>query len=226
MWTIENDDEIQWLENQFEEIGDLYIADGHHRSASAELLYEEDKHTGNENLNYFMSFLIADSNVKIYEYNRIISDLNGHSKEDFMNKISEHFIIESKKQELWKPQQKYEFGMYLDGEFYALRLKEEKFEFDSVLAKLDAQILYNTVLQPILGIDDLRTDDRIAYIPGTKSITSIKEMVDSGEFEVGFMLYPIDISEIKAIADENLIMPPKSTYIEPKFRSGLVIYEL
>nr|WP_294936854.1 DUF1015 domain-containing protein [uncultured Flavobacterium sp.] len=226
LWTIENDDEIQWLENQFEEIGDLYIADGHHRSASAELLYEEDKHTGNANLNYFMSFLIADSNVKIYEYNRIISDLNGHSKEDFMNMISGNFIIESKKQELWKPQQKYEFGMYLDGEFYALRLKEEKFEFDSVLAKLDAQILYNTVLQPILGIDDLRTDDRIAYIPGTKSITSIKEMVDSGEFEVGFMLYPIDISEIKAIADENLIMPPKSTYIEPKFRSGLVIYEL
>lgn len=226
LWTIENEDEIQWLENQFEEIGDLYIADGHHRSASAELLYEEDKHMGNVNLNYFMSFLIADSNVKIYEYNRIISDLNGYSKDDFIKKVSDNFVIKSKKQELWKPKHKFEFGMYLDGEFYALRLKEEKFNFDNVLSKLDAQILYDTVLQPILGIEDLRTDDRIAYIPGTKSITSIKEMVDSGEFEVGFMLYPIDISEIKAIADENLIMPPKSTYIEPKFRSGLVVYEL
>jgi uncharacterized protein (DUF1015 family) len=226
LWSIEDDHEINWLENQFEKIGDIYIADGHHRSASAELLFEEDKHLGNENLNYFMSFLIADTNVKIYEYNRIISDLNGHSKEDFILKIAENFVIKSKKQELWKPKHKFEFGMYLDGEFYALRLKEEKFAFENVLAKLDAQILYDTVLQPILGIEDLRTDDRIAYIPGTKSITAIKEMVDNDEFEVGFMLYPIDIEEIKTIADLNLIMPPKSTYIEPKFRSGLVVYEL
>ena len=226
LWKIENDAEIEWLKQKFTEIGDLYIADGHHRSASSELLYEEDKHSGNENLNYFMSFLIADSNVKIYEFNRIISDLNGHSKEDFIKKVAENFVIKTKKQELWKPKHKFEFGMYFDGEFYALRLKEEKFKFDNLLAKLDAQILYDTVLKPILGIDDLRTDDRIAYIPGTKSITSIKELVDNGEYEVGFMLYPIDIKEIKAIADENLIMPPKSTYIEPKFRSGLVVYEL
>lgn len=226
LWTIETGDEINWLKQKFEQIGDLYIADGHHRSASAELLYQEDKHLGNENLNYFMSFLIADSNVKIYEFNRIISDLNGHSKDDFIKKVAENFVIKTKKQELWKPKHKFEFGMYFDGEFYALRLKEDKFKFDTVLSKLDAQILYNTVLKPILGIDDLRTDDRIAYIPGTKSITSIKELVDNGEYEVGFMLYPIDIKEIKSIADENLIMPPKSTYIEPKFRSGLVVYEL
>jgi uncharacterized protein (DUF1015 family) len=226
LWKIDDDSEISWLQNQFKNLGDLYIADGHHRSASAELLYDEDKASGNENLNYFMSFLIADSNVKIYEYNRIIKDLNGLSKEDFIKKIAENFVIKTKKQELWQPKHKFEFGMYLDGEFYALRLKEDLFVFKNALSKLDAQLIYDTILKPVLGIDDLRTDDRIEYIPGTKSITTIKEMVDSGEFEVGFMLYPITISEIKDIADSNLIMPPKSTYIEPKFRSGLVIYEL
>jgi uncharacterized protein (DUF1015 family) len=226
LWKIDSETEINWLQNQFQNIGDLYIADGHHRSASAELLYEQDKDSGNENLNYFMSFLIADTNVKIYEFNRIVRDLNGHSKEDFIKKIAENFVIKSKKQELWKPKHKFEFGMYFDGEFYALRLKEEKFSFENALEQLDAQILYDTVLNPILGLGDLRTDERIEYIPGTKSITSIKDMVDSGEFEVGFMLFPINISEIKAIADLDLIMPPKSTYIEPKFRSGLVVYEL
>ena len=110
--------------------------------------------------------------------------------------------------------------------FYSLKLKEENFIFDDALSGLDAQILYKTVLQPILGIDDLRTDDRIAYVPGTKSITTIKEQVDNGEFEVGFMLFPITIKEIKDLADANLIMPPKSTFIEPKFRSGLVVYEI
>lgn len=226
LWKISDDQEIQWLQEQFKGVGDLYIADGHHRSASAELLYEQDKNSGNENLNYFMSYLIADNNVKIYEYNRLIRDLNGYSKEDFIKKLAEHFVIKSKKQELWKPKHKFEFGMYLDDAFYSLKLKEENFIFEDTLSGLDAQILYKTVLQPILGIEDLRTDDRIEYIPGTKSITMIKEKVDNGEFEVGFMLFPINIKEIKDLADANLIMPPKSTFIEPKFRSGLVVYEI
>ncbi len=226
LWKIDEESEILTLQNLFEAIGDLYIADGHHRSASAELLYEQDKHLGNKNLNYFMGFLIADKNVKIYEYNRIIKDLNGHSKENFIKLLAENFIIKSKKQELWKPKHKFEFGMYFGGEFFALKLKEERFLFTNVLDRLDAQILYNHVLKTILGINDLRTDERIEYIPGTKSITYIKDMIDSGEFEVGFMLYPINIEEIKTIADLNLIMPPKSTFIEPKFRSGLVVYEL
>jgi uncharacterized protein (DUF1015 family) len=172
-----------------------------------------------------MSFLIAESNVKIYEFNRIIRDLNGHSKEDFLEKLADYFIIKSKEQELWKPQDKFEFGMYLDGSFYALFYKQEN-KNPSILENLDAQILYDKVLQPILGIEDLRNDERIEYIPGKQSILTIKELVDEGEFEVGFMLFPSDISEIKALADNNLIMPPKSTYIEPKFRSGLMVYEL
>ena len=225
LWKIDNEKEVNWVQNQFEKIPELYIADGHHRSASAELLYDQDKHLGNENLNNFMSFLIAENNVKIYEYNRIIRDLNDHSKEDFILKLSEHFIIKSKEQELWKPQSKFEFGMYLDGNFYALFYKQDN-KKTSILENLDAQILYDKVLLPILGIEDLRNDERIEYIPGKQSIATIKELVDEGEFEVGFMLYPSDISEIKKIADNNLIMPPKSTYIEPKFRSGLMVYEL
>jgi uncharacterized protein (DUF1015 family) len=225
LWKIETDEEINWLSKQFENIPELYIADGHHRSASAEMLYDEDKHLGNENLNYFMSFLIAESQVKIYEFNRIIRDLNGYTKEEFILKLSEHFIIKTKEQELWKPQSKFEFGMYLDGSFYALFYKQQS-PIENILENLDAQILYDKVLQPILGIEDLRNDERIEYIPGKQSILTIKELVDEGEFEVGFMLFPSDISEIKALADNNLIMPPKSTYIEPKFRSGLMVYEL
>ena len=226
LWKIDTQSEIDFLQEHFEKIPNLYIADGHHRSASAELLYQQDKHLGNKNLNYFMSFLIAESNVKIYEFNRLIRDLNGLTKEEFLKKLSEHFVIKSKDQELWKPQNKYEFGMYLDGSFYALFYKQENHNQISILDSLDAQILYDKVLHPLLGIEDLRNDERIDYIPGKQSILTIKELIDEGEFEVGFMLYPSDIREIKALADNNLIMPPKSTYIEPKFRSGLVVYEL
>jgi uncharacterized protein (DUF1015 family) len=226
LWKIDTQSEIDWLQEHFEKIPNLYIADGHHRSASAELLYEQDKHLGNENLNYFMSFLIAESNVKIYEFNRLIRDLNGLSKEEFIKKLSENFIIKAKDQEIWKPQNKFEFGMYLDGSFYALFYKHENHKESSILDSLDAQILYDKVLLPLLGIEDLRNDERIDYIPGKQSISVIKDLIDEGEFEVGFMLYPSDINEIKALADNNLIMPPKSTYIEPKFRSGLVVYEL
>ena len=237
LWKIDTQSEIDWLQEHFEKIPNLYIADGHHRSASAELLYEQDKHLGNENLNYFMSFLIAESNVKIYEFNRLIRDLNGLNKEEFIKKLSENFIIKAKDQEIWKPQNKFEFGMYLDGSFYALFYKQSNKSVTSsavemldapksILENLDAQILYDKVLFPILGIEDLRNDERIDYIPGKQSISVIKDLIDEGEFEVGFMLYPSDINEIKALADNNLIMPPKSTYIEPKFRSGLVVYEL
>lgn len=231
LWKIDTQSEIDWLQEHFENIPNLYIADGHHRSASAELLFEQDKHLGNENLNYFMSFLIAESNVKIYEFNRLIRDLNGLSKDTFIKKLSENFVIVTKDQEIWKPQNKFEFGMYLDGSFYALFYKHNSHVISSeveksILDNLDAQILYDKVLFPLLGIEDLRNDERIDYIPGKQSISVIKDLIDEGEFEVGFMLYPSDINEIKALADNNLIMPPKSTYIEPKFRSGLVVYEL
>jgi uncharacterized protein (DUF1015 family) len=165
----------------------------------------------------------------------LIRDLNGFTKDDFIKRLSENFIVKSKDQELWKPQNKFEFGMYLDGSFYALFYKQLNTELsnraesrlgESILNNLDAQILYEKVLNPLLGIEDLRTDERISYLPGKQPISTIKNKIDEGEFEVGFLLYPSDINEIKALADNNLIMPPKSTYIEPKFRSGLVVYEL
>lgn len=225
LWPINNSDEINWIISEFEKISELYIADGHHRSASAELLFNQEKYSENKNLTYFMSFFIAESNVKIFEYNRMVKDLNSLSKQDFISRISSHFEVVCKDQELWKPQNKFEFGMYLEDNFYALYYKNTN-KSNKIIDNLDAQILYDYILQPVLGIEDLRNDNRIEYISGTESIVTIKQLIDEAEFKIGFMLYPSNIQEIKLLADNNLIMPPKSTYIEPKFRSGLVIHEL
>lgn len=226
LWKIADAAEIAWLQSEFAQIPELYIADGHHRSASAEMLYQQDRAQGDDRLDHFMSFLIAESDVKIYEFNRMVRDLNGWSAEAFLAQLSEHFIVKPKGQELWKPEAKYEFGLYLNGQFYALFYKQSAQASQSVRDDLDAQILYDKVLQPLLGIYDLRNDERIDYIPGKQPVHTLKEIIDEGEFEVGFLLYPTAVAEIKALADQQLIMPPKSTYIEPKFRSGLLIYEL
>ena len=226
LWKIDDQKEISYIQDLFAQIANLYIADGHHRSASAEMLYDEDTPDIGESKNSFMSFLISDSNVSIYEYNRLIKDLNGLTKAEFLKRLSADFLIEIKSQQQFSPAGKHHFGMYLDFEFYALTLKIEKNNFKTVLDSLDAQILYDKVLLPILGIEDLRNDERIEYIHGKQSVLDIKAKIDSGEFELGFVLFPTDISQIKMIADAHLTMPPKSTYIEPKFRSGLVVYEL
>lgn len=225
LWKIDNVIEINWLTDYFEKQTALYIADGHHRSASANMLYEEDKHLNNEKLNFFMSFLIPENQIKIYEYNRMIHDLNGLDSESFLKILSDNFIINTKENELIKPKNKGEFGMYLDGKFYELVYKNFN-QAQDMLKNLDAQILYDIILNPILGIEDLRNDERIAYISGKESLIIMKNKIDDDQYKVGFMLYPSSIDEIKKIADKQLIMPPKSTYIEPKFRSGLLVYEL
>lgn len=227
IWKLEVQSEIDWLIEEFEKIENLYIADGHHRMASAEMLY--DCTQNNIKTKNVLSFIIPESAVKIYEFNRLIRDLNGFETTDFIKAVSENFIIINKSQELWKPENKFEFGMYLDGNFYALFYKHttnSKENKNSILNNLDAQILYDKVLNPLLGIEDLRNDERIDYISGKQSIADIKTLIDEGAYKVGFMLYPSDSNEIKTLADNNLIMPPKSTYIEPKFRSGLIVYEL
>ncbi|HEY0091659.1 MAG TPA: DUF1015 domain-containing protein, partial [Flavobacterium sp.] len=226
LWKIDDEAEIQTLQETFKAIGNLYIADGHHRCASSELLYDETKPAKGESTNYMMSFLISERNVKIYEFNRLLKDLNGLTKEDFLQKLSEWFEIESATLESAQPEQKHEFGMYVENDFYKLSLKEAKCTFTTPLDKLDAQILFEKVLSPILSIYDLRNDERIEYLPGKIPIMDIKSKIDEGEFKLGFILFPAEIEDIKAIADAHQIMPPKSTYIEPKFRSGLVIYEL
>lgn len=226
LWKIDDPLEINWIQNIFEKIDTLYIADGHHRSEAAKLLSEENKNTENTAKDYLLSYLISENNVKIYEFNRLIKDLNGLKKEEFINKLNENFIVESKNQQPFRPAKKHEFGMYLDNEFYSLILRKDKQLFETSLESLDTQILYKTVLLPLLAIQDLRNDERIEYLSGTQSILEMKQIIDEGEFKLGFIVFPSNINEIKALADHNLIMPPKSTYIEPKFRSGIVIYEL
>jgi len=225
LWQIDSQDDMNWIIEYFDKQTALYIADGHHRSASAELLYREYQHLNNDNLNYFMSFLIPENQIKIYEYNRMVHDLNGLNSTSFLKILSENFEINAKDNELWKPKRKGEFGMYLKGNFYELRFKNENI-FHDLLKNLDAQILYDYVLNSILDIEDLRNDERITYISGKESTLVMKNQIDDGQYQVGFMLFPSCIEEIKKIADNQLIMPPKSTYIEPKFRSGLLVYEL
>ena len=209
----------------FKKIEHLYIADGHHRFNAALLLSEENTDKTNRTKDYILSYLISESNVKIYEYNRLVKDLHGLNKEEFLHELSAHFFVENKGATLFQPIGKHQFGMYLDGEFYAMYLKVENCNFKTALDNLDPQLLYEKVLLPILGISDLRNDERIDYIPGKQSVLDVKKQIDSGEFEVGFMLFPSTIDDIKTLSDAELIMPPKSTYIEPKFRSGLVVYE-
>ncbi len=231
LWAVSNKTVIQNLQKAFSKVEALYIADGHHRSASSKLLAENLKkrnpnHSGKEPYNFFMSYLIPESEIKIFEFNRMVKDLNGLSKKEFLIKLDTYFRIENKSSMLYKPTKKHHFSMYMDGEFYSLYLRKKVYPFSDALSELDTQILFKTVLEPILGINDLRNDQRIEYGYGKHNVISMKDDIDNGKFAVGFSLVPVTINEIKAIADAGLVMPPKSTYIEPKLRSGLAIYEL
>jgi uncharacterized protein (DUF1015 family) len=230
LWIIDNPEVVAQINAQFETCKHLYIADGHHRSASSFLLQQEmknenKKHTGEETYNFFMSYLIPESHLTIYEFNRLIEDLNGLSKEEFLIALDEYFMIENRGLTYYKPNKPHHFSMYLEDEFYSLQLRLSNYKIENALDDLDAQILYKTVLKPILGIEDLRNDKRIEYVHGRNDMPIIKTKVDSGEFKVGFGLKPATISQMKDIANQGLIMPPKSTYIEPKLRSGITIYE-
>ncbi|MHB0756421.1 DUF1015 domain-containing protein [Polaribacter sp. M15] len=230
LWLIKVEKSIHQISDAFHKIESLYIADGHHRSASSALLAkdlasENPNHNGQEAYNFFMSYLIPESELKILAFNRFIRDLNGLSVNDFLQQLSTVFNIENKGQHIYTPTKKHHFTMYLQGEFYALYLRKNSYHFTDALSKLDAEILYNTVLHPILGIDDVTNNDRIAYSHNQTNAISIKTKVDEGLYKVGFGLYPIGIHEMKEIADANLKMPPKTTYIQPKLRSGLTMYE-
>ena len=231
LWAISDKKTITTLQGEFRKIDAFYIADGHHRSASSSLLSQISKeqnpgHTGREPYNFFMSYLIPESEIKIYEFNRMVQDLNGLTKKELLIRLNEFYRIENKGSALYKPTKKHHFSMYLEGEFYALYLRKKNYVFTDALSELDTQILLKTVLEPILNILDLRNDKRIQYGYGKQNIRKMKDEIDKGNFVVGFGLVPITVDEIKAIADAGLVMPPKSTYIEPKLRSGLTIYEL
>ncbi len=230
LWLIENKAHIDVITETFEKMETLYIADGHHRSSSSQLLCEDLKslnkdHDGSENYNYFMSYLIPESELRIHEFNRLVKDLNGLTKEEFLIQLDTMFRIENRGIIPYKPSKKHHFSMYLDGEFYSLYLRKTNFKFETSLDELDAQLLYKTILKPILGISDLRNDSRIDYLSGKKDIVNLKSKIDGGAYKVGFGMVPASVEVLKQIADDGLKMPPKSTYIQPKLRSGVTIYE-
>jgi uncharacterized protein (DUF1015 family) len=225
LWIVNHPETIDSIQKAFESISTIYIADGHHRSASSSLLSKEMKTVNNERYNFFMSYLIPESDLRIYEFNRLIKGLNGLSKEEFLMQLDSRYRIENRGKALYQPTKKHHFSMYLDGEFYSLFLRKSNYIFNNALDALDTQILFKTILEPILGISDLRNDNRIDYYYGKNGLLTIKRKIDDDEFTVGFGLVPISIDEMKAIADQGLTMPPKSTFIVPKLRSGITIYE-
>jgi uncharacterized protein (DUF1015 family) len=230
LWLVQEPERVSRIISFFEHQHSLYIADGHHRSASSALLAddlraENPNHNGQEDYNFFMSYLIPESHLQISEFNRLVKDLNGLSVDEFLMELDTYFRIENQGQNLYKPTEKHHFSMYLNGEFYSLYLRKNRYKFHDALSRLDAEILYRTVLNPILGIVDLNHDTRIAYSNNKLDMLSIKTNVDNGKFKVGFGMVPITVDEMKEIADAELKMPPKTSYIEPKLRSGLILYE-
>ncbi len=230
LWVIDDPADIELIEKTFDNIPYLYIADGHHRSASSHylknLLKSKNKaHQGDEFYNYFMTYLIPESNLHISSFDRFIKKL-ALSKEDFLVQLDAYFRIELLGNELYRPSKKHHFSMYLDGDYYKLYLRNEKYVIENALDDLDAQVLYNTILKPILKIDDLSSDKNIVYMAEKENVNQLKTVVDEKKYAIGFGLYPVTTEQLKAVADAKLTMPPKSTYIQPKLRSGLTIYEL
>jgi len=230
LWKIDDDKILKTIEDEFRNMKTIYIADGHHRSSSSYLLYKDEKekntnHNGTESYNFFMSYLIPESDLVIHEFNRLIKDLNGLTKEEFLIKLDENYRITNRGKIPYTPSKPHHFSMYLDGEFYSLYLRKANYQFNNALDQLDAHLLYKTILQPLLGIEDLRNDNRIEYVNGQHEMITIKSSVDSGDFKVGFGMCPATVGAMKQIAEEGLKMPPKSTYILPKLRSAITIYE-
>lgn len=230
VWVIDDNDIIKNLEKTFVEIPNLYIADGHHRNASAVKVglkrrTEKGKFTGNEEFNYYLSVIFPDNQLKIMDYNRVVKDLNGLSVEQFIEKIREKAKVKEMSDE-YRPEKIHTVGMYLDGKWYSLEFKEELTNTDDPVAALDVSIMQNEILNPILGIGDPRTDKRIDFIGGIRGLSELVKRVDSGEMKVAFAMYPTSIDELMAIADAGKVMPPKSTWFEPKLRSGIFIHSL
>jgi len=231
LWIIDGKEDVETIENEFKKVETLYIADGHHRTTSSCLLAkhmaeQNPNHSGDEPYNYFMSYLLPASQISVFEFNRFIKSLNGLTADEFLMELDMYFMIENKGLSLYKPDTKSHFSMYLEGNFYELKLRESVYQYSDSLSRLDAQILYETVLKPILGIEDIRDASKIVYSQDKSDGLELKAKVDSGEFAVSFGMKPTSIREIKKIVDDGLVMPPKTTYIEPKLRSGLIIYEL
>ncbi|MFP4368787.1 MAG: DUF1015 domain-containing protein, partial [Candidatus Kapaibacterium sp.] len=230
-WVITDTETINNIETILKSVDSFYVADGHHRSAAAGIVGKERQkanpnHKGDEEYNFFLAVLFPGSELHIMDYNRVVKNLNGNSPEDFINKIAQNFNIEKIGKDQFKPRHKGEIGMYLEGEWYKLTANEELIKNPDPVESLDVAILQKYVLSGILSIHDPRTDERIDFVGGIRGLGELEKRVNSGEMKAAFAMYPTSVSELMAIADSGKIMPPKSTWFEPKLKDGLFVHFL
>jgi len=230
-WVIRDKDTIKSLTELFSKVPYTYVADGHHRTAAAALVGNEKKknnpqHNGSEEYNYFLAVHFPSNQLTIIDYNRVIKDLNNLNKEDFFRKLEKVFVIEDKGTEIYKPDRLHNFSMYIENEWYSLTAKEGTYNDSDPIGVLDVTILSQLVLDQILDIKDLRTSKRIDFVGGIRGLGELKKRVDTGEMAAAFALYPVSLEQLINIADTGNIMPPKTTWFEPKLRSGLVVHLL
>lgn len=230
-WVISDKKMIDTITNEFAKMPALYIADGHHRTAAAALVGNEKaqnnpNHKGDEEYNYFLAVAFPASHLKIIDYNRVVKDLNGLSEDQFLDKLRENFDVEDKGTEIYHPAHLHNFSLYLGGKWYSLTPHEGTYNDDDPIGCLDVTVSSDLILRDILGITDLRSDKRIDFVGGIRGLEELKRRVDSGEMKVALALYPVSMKQLIDIADTGNIMPPKTTWFEPKLRSGLVIHKL
>ena len=231
VWIIDQQEDIDAITKAFAAMPALYIADGHHRSAAAALVGAEKaqqnpNHKGDEEYNYFMAVCFPANQLTIIDYNRVVKDLNGLTPEEFLAAVGKNFIIEEKGAEIYKPEALHNFSLYLEGKWYSLTAKEDTYDDNDPIGVLDVTISSNLILDEVLGIKDLRSDKRIDFVGGIRGLGELKKRVDSGEMKVALALYPVSMKQLMDIADTGNIMPPKTTWFEPKLRSGLIIHKL
>jgi len=231
LWIVEDDDVADALLAEFAKLDYLYVADGHHRSASAAKVANKRKgenpnHTGDEEYNFFLAVLFPDYQLTIMDYNRVLKNLHGHSAEELFQALEDNFAVEKIGPEPYKPQQKGEIGMYMEGNWHKLTIKSERVDFDDPVESLDISYIQNNLLSPFFGIEDPRTSNDIDFIGGIRGMAELVKLVDSGKFQVAFAMYPTSIQELINIADSGQVMPPKTTWFEPKLRSGLLVHTL
>ncbi len=230
LWVIEDEETKERLEREFQSVPDFYVADGHHRSAAAarvgkEMADRNPNHTGEEEYNFFLAVLFPSTQLRILDYNRVVKDLNGRSREEFLKELGASFEVQPSSAPV-SPSRKGEIGMYLPPEWYTLRALPGREHDSDPVARLEVSLLEREVLGPLLGIEDPRTSTRIDFVGGIRGLSELQKRVDSGEMAVAFALFPTTIDELLAIADAGKIMPPKSTWFEPKLRDGMVIHTL
>lgn len=230
-WVIDDEQDIKAITAEFAKMPALYIADGHHRSAAAALVGAEKaknnpNHRGDEEYNYFMAVCFPDNQLTIIDYNRVVKDLNGLSEEEFLERVKKHFTVEEKGSEEYRPNKLHNFSMYLNKKWYSLTAKEGTYDDNDPIGVLDVTISSNLILDEVLGIKDLRSDKRIDFVGGIRGLGELKKRVDSGEMKMALALYPVSMKQLMDIADTGNIMPPKTTWFEPKLRSGLIIHKL